>query len=150
MTSSEAVAGVKAFVASYQAAFEQLDAAAISDHFAYPAHVTSDPGEPSDIQLVSVVTRHEWAGQIERLLAMYRVIGVRSAHARPIATVELSPRLVQSAIHWELRDAAGESLYDFEATYTLARIDGAMRITALSHNELPRYRACLAGRSRTA
>jgi hypothetical protein len=39
-------------------------------------------------------------------------------------------------------------LYTFEAAYTLAQIDGALRITALAHNELPRLQECLAQQAR--
>ena len=57
---------------------------------------------------------------------------------------EISPRLVQAHIHWALHNAAGERLYDFEAIYTVIRSDGALHITAIAHNELPQYQACLA------
>jgi hypothetical protein len=46
-------------------------------------------------------------------------------------------------VHWALYDDAGRVLYAFEAAYTLASIDGALRISAIAHNEIPRYRECL-------
>jgi hypothetical protein len=74
---------------------------------------------------------------------MYRAIGFSSARIRKVATTELSPGLVQAMVHWALHDGAGRPLYEFEAAYTLAKLDGAFRIAALAHNEIPRYRACV-------
>lgn len=50
------------------------------------------------------------------------------------------------AKHWELLDRAGARLYTFAATYTLAKIEGALRIAALAHNEIPSYREYVSGR----
>jgi len=108
---------VNAFFESYRAAFERLDAPAIADHFAYPGHITSDTGE---IVLVPITTKHEWIGQIERLLTMYRAVGFASARALKVDATELSPRLVQTLVHWAPYDDAARLLYEFEATYTLA------------------------------
>ncbi len=138
--SSETTPDVSAFFESYRAAFEHFDAPAVAGHFAYPNHVTSDGGE---IVLSSITSKQEWIGTIERLLDMYRAIGVSSARVLDLAETALSPRLVHAIVHWELHDAAGQLLYDFEAAYTLAAIDGEWRIAAIAHNEIPRYRACL-------
>jgi hypothetical protein len=132
---------VSAFFESYRSAFERQDAAAVADHFAYPSHVTSDAG---DIVLIPVGNREEWVTQIERLLAMYGVVGVATARAQNVQAAELSPRLIQAAVHWSLFDKAGGVLYKFEATYTLVALEGGLRIAAISHNEVPRYRECLA------
>jgi hypothetical protein len=140
-TAPETAPGVNAFFESYRAAFERFDAPAIADHFAYPSHVTSDTGE---IVLMAVAGRQDWIAQVERLIGMYRAIKVSSARVLDLVTTELSPRLIQARIHWALHDGAGRDLYDFDAIYTLASINGALRITAISHNEIPRYRACLA------
>jgi hypothetical protein len=35
-------------------------------------------------------------------------------------------------------------LYDFEATYSLAKISGAWRIVVISHNQIPRLLRCVA------
>jgi hypothetical protein len=135
---------VTAFFESYRAAFERLDASAIADHFAYPGHMTTDTGE---IVLAPIATREEWIGQIERLVALYRTLDVRSARILDLETTELSRRLVHAVVHWALHDGMARLLYAFEATYTLAQVgaDG-LRITALAHNELPRYREYLAHR----
>lgn len=139
--SSETTQGVSAFFESYRTEFERFDAPAIARHFAYPSHVTSDTGQ---ISLSSIASMEEWIGKLERLLDMYRAIGVASARVLDLSETALSPRLIQAIVHWELRDGAGQLLYDFEAAYTLAEIDGDLRIAAIAHDEIPRYRACLA------
>ncbi len=133
---------VDAFFESYRAAFERLDAPAIADHFAYPCHITSDTGEM--VVLVSVTTKHEWIGKIEGLLAMYQAVGLSSARVVNLDATEISPRLVQTVVHWALYDNAAPMLYAFEAAYTLAHVDDGLRISAIAHNEMPRYRECLA------
>jgi hypothetical protein len=132
---------ISAFFDSYRAAFERQEAAAVADHFVYPGHVTSDAGE---ITLVPITNRQEWIGKLEQLLGMYRAIGVATAQVLDLKLIEISPRLLQAHIHWALHNAAGERLYDFEAIYTVAQTGGAFRITALAHNETPRYQACYA------
>jgi hypothetical protein len=44
----------------------------------------------------------------------------------------------------EVRGLATMRLYDFNALYTLAEINGSWLIVAISHNQIPRLRACLA------
>ena len=132
---------VNAFFDSYRGAFERQDAAAIADHFAYPGLVTSDAGE---ISLVPITNRQEWIDRLEQLLGMYRAIAVSSARVLDLTLSEISPRLAQAHLHWALHNAAGELLYDFEAIYTVAQSGGAFHITAIAHNEMPRYQACYA------
>jgi hypothetical protein len=126
---------VRAFFDSYRAVFERLDANAISEHFTFPVHVTSDSGE---VDLTSISGRDEWRGSIERLVEMYRTIGVRSVHLLRLRTENLSPRVMQAIVHWALRDDSGSDLYDFLVLYTLVEIDGALRIAAIAHDEIPR------------
>jgi uncharacterized NTF2-like protein DUF6841 len=132
---------VNAFFDSYRAAFERSDVSAIADHFAFPLHITSDTGE---IALRTIPTRQDWIGMLQQLVAMYRAIGFSFARALNLVALELSSRLVQAVVHWSLLNSAGETLYDFNAAYSLATIDGVIRITAISHNEIPKYRECLA------
>lgn len=115
---------VMAFFESYRTAFQRLDALAVTDHFAFPLHITSETGDA-----VIVAGRQDWLAQVERLVAMYRAIGFGSAQATRLEAAELSPRLFQSFVHWALYDTNGASLYDFAATYTLPRGDEALRIT---------------------
>ncbi len=138
MMARDTATAVTAFFNSYRAAFERFDAPAVAGHFVYPCHVTQ---EGDQIRLIPVATKPEWTGMLEQLLAMYRSIGVTSAHMLDLKTIELSPRLMLASLHWALHDATGRPLYDFDALYTLAEIEGGLRITALAHNELPRYHA---------
>jgi hypothetical protein len=135
---------VAAFLESYRAAFERLDGTAIAAHFAYPCHVTGDAGGEDAITPAVFPDQQSWLPQIERLLGMYRAIGFSGAGILDLATGELSPRLAQATVHWELHDGAGRPLYDFQAAYTLAEIGRALRIVAVAHNEIPQYRAYLA------
>jgi hypothetical protein len=140
-TRSNLQAEVEEFFGSYRQAVERRDAANIADHFAYPAHVTSDVGT---VALVPVTSKADWTKTIEDLLGMYRKIGFHSAVLQ-VTVTELSSLLVQGRVHWVLNDAAGALLYDFDATYTLGRFDHRLKIaSAVSHDEIPRYRACVA------
>ena len=132
---------VTAFFASYRAAFEGADATAIVDHFAFPCHVTS---EAREVTLTAITSRREGLRLVEQLLDRYRHVGVVSARPLALTASEISPRLAQALVRWGLYDGAGDLLYAFEAAYILARIEGALRISALAHNEIQRYRACLA------
>lgn len=131
------------FFASYRAAFEARDPAAITEHFAFPFHLTSD-GDPPD--LTAVPDAATWGGQIERLVGFYRDIGATSARIAEASATALSERVEQVAVHWRLHDAAGNDLYDFHACYTLADVDGSFRIVALAHDELVRVGEFLARR----
>ncbi len=141
MSTNETTSRVTDFFESYRLAFERLDASAIAEHFAYPSHITSDTGE---ILLMPVVAKLDWTHQIERLLDMYRAIGFASAHILHLVPAEVSPRLVQVVVDWALQDNAGSLLYNFRATYTLAEIGNALRISGIAHNEIPQYREYLA------
>ncbi|MEO5965115.1 MAG: hypothetical protein ABIR11_06590 [Candidatus Limnocylindrales bacterium] len=129
------------FVDAYRMAFERFDASAIANLFFYPCQITSDGGE---ISVVSVPTRDAWLPQVERLVETYRTIGVRSAEVVTLQVVELTPRLAEAAITWRLVDEAGQRLYDFDATYTLADPGVGLRITTIAHNETPYLRAAVA------
>ena len=141
MAGHDARTAAGAFFASYRAAFDRADAATVLDHFAFPCHIT---GEGREVTLTSLASREEGARLVGQLLAMYRDVGVAAARVLALTASETSPRLLQVLVHWGLDGAAGARLYAFEAAYTLARIDGALRIGAIAHNEVPRYRACLA------
>jgi hypothetical protein len=141
MTAGDAALRVDAFLESYRQAFERYDANAIAQHFAFPCHIASDS---SDVSLASVADRQEWIARLEQLLTMYRAIDVGSASILERMVTELSVHLCQAVVHWALADGGGRSLYEFEAAYTLVQTDGGLRIAAIAHNELPRYRTCLA------
>jgi hypothetical protein len=123
------------FFDSYRGAFERRDADRIVDHFAHPCHVTSDA---DGVQLAVTSGRDEWLGQIQRLIAAYDAIGMRSAEILRVTSTELARRVVQTLVDWRLRDASGAELYDFHVLYTLAEVDGRLRSVAIAHDEIPR------------
>ena len=94
--------------------------------------------------MTAIASRGDGLRMVEQILEMYRTIGVRAARPLDLTAREISPRLARALVRWGLYDAAGDLLYAFEAAYILASIDGALRISAIAHNELPRYRECLA------
>ena len=128
------------FFASYSAAFERGSAAAIVEHFAFPCHIT---GDASTVTLTLIASRDEGLRMVEHILAMYQAIEVASVRVLDLVAHDVSPHLVQALVHWALDDEAGTRLYAFEAAYMLAEIDGELRITAIAHNEVPQYHACL-------
>lgn len=128
---------VTEFFDSYRVAFACADAAAIVDHFAFPCHVTT---EAREIALTVLGTRADGERTVGQILDMYRKVGVSSARVVDLAASEISPRLAQVMVHWALENGAGVNLYAFEAGYTLVAIDGALRISAIAHNEIQRYR----------
>ena len=141
MSRNHITSQVTDFFESYRIAFEHLDASAIAEHFAYPSHITSDTGE---IALMPVVSRPEWTKQLEQLLDMYHNIGFAAAGILNLMPTELSPRLVQAVVDWELQDSTGNILYSFRAGYILVEMEGSLRISGIAHNELVQYRAYLA------
>lgn len=124
-----------AFFDSYLKAFEAFEPDAIAGHFAYPFHMTSDGDE---VGLTAIPDEAAWSAEIGRLVSFYRDVGVASARMLDASSTELSPRVEQAAIHWQLHDSSGADLYDFHGVYTLAEVAGATRIVALAHDELPR------------
>jgi hypothetical protein len=132
---------VEAFFDAYRVAFEAFDVGAVADLFSYPCQLTSDAGK---IAVTVVPSREVWAPQIERLVAAYRAIGVGSAKIIELQVKELSPQLAQATVRWGLLDGNGRTLYEFDASYTLADLGQGLRITAIAHNETPRLRALLA------
>ncbi len=135
---------VQAFFDSYRAAFERRDAAAIAGHFRFPLHVTGDSGE---VTVVSVPSVEAWLPQLERLLAAYTSMDVRTAAMLDAHTTRMSPRLAQTAVRWALQNSAGRVVYEFDAAYTIAGTGGALKITAIAHNEQLRAREALAKRA---
>jgi hypothetical protein len=133
------------FLDAYRAAFEAFDVEAIVDLFSYPCQITSDAGE---VTVTTVGSREAWVPQVERLVSAYREIGVRSAAFLELHVIELSARLAQVTVRWALADGKGRSIYDFEASYSLADHGNGMRITAITHNEMPRLRAAIEDKRR--
>jgi hypothetical protein len=134
---------IDAFFDSYRAAFLRRDAKAIAEHFRFPLHVTGDAGE---VTVVSIPSVEAWIPQLERLLGVYAQLDVKAARIREARTTRFSARLAQTAIGWALESAAGKTIYEFDATYTLVATGDALKITAIAHNEQLRAREAMAKR----
>jgi hypothetical protein len=134
---------VNAFLDAYRLAFESFDVPAILDQFSYPCQITSAAGE---ITVTVVPAREAWLPPIERLIAAYRAIGVRSAQATGLGSIELAPGLAVAGVRWSLLDSEGQPLYDFDGAYTLADRGDGLRIVAIAHNEAPKLSGMLARR----
>jgi len=141
MDSNETNAGVQEFFASYRIAFERYDSDAIVDHFIFPSHVVSDAEE---VALMPFATKQDCRVGVERVLGWHRELGVGSGRVVDYHVSELSPRLANLHLRFELCDHAQRPLYDFEGFYTLVRTQGSWRIAAIAHNQIPRLLACLA------
>jgi len=135
MASRETIAGVQAFLESYGAAFARYDAEAAADYYLLPALVASD-AEP--VALLLMATREICRAGIERVLGWHRKLGVASSRTLGFQVTELSPHLVTLDLYCQLCDASGKGLYDYRGLYTLVAQDGAWRIAAIAHNQIPR------------
>ena len=144
---SDQVSEVAAFIDSYRHAFEALDASRIAEHFAYPLHIA---GDGRDVSLATAANLQDWLGSLERLVDLYRSVGVHEARLLGLVETPIAPRLAQVLVHWGLMDLAGEPIYDFHAGYTVAKMGDGLRIVAIAHDEVPRYRAYLARRQPAA
>ena len=134
---------IQTFFDSYRAAFERRDTAAIAGHFGFPLHVA---GDSSEVTVVSIPSVEAWIPQLERLLALYAQLDVKTAKIRDARTTRFSPRLSQAAIGWALENSAGKAIYEFDAGYTLVATGDALKITAIVHNEQLRAREAMAKR----
>ncbi|HEY7875790.1 MAG TPA: hypothetical protein VIG64_11785 [Actinomycetota bacterium] len=128
------------FLDDYRSVFEQFDADAVAERFAYPCLIVGD-GDPVDLRAVG--SHAEWVEQLKMLMDIYKGFGVRTAAVLDSNAMSVTPRVIQVAIHWSLRDADDREVYDFHAVYTLVEREGALRIAAIAHDELPQIMALL-------
>jgi hypothetical protein len=143
MMSNELNEEVSAFFESYRAAFEALDVDAIANCVAYPSHITSD-GE--EVVLIPMTNRQECLAAMDAVVVLHRKLGAPAGRIHDLSIMEFSPRLVQTSLRMEVLDGTSSFLYDFQATYTLAKFSGAWRIVAIAHNQIPRLLRCVSQR----
>jgi hypothetical protein len=129
---------VKAFLEDYASAFARADKAAVADRYGYPAHaVTHDGG----VGLVAVPSREVWTAVVERILEMYRAMGVHRAELRDVRVTDVSAEVAQARVVWVLHGKGDRLLYEFEATYTLALLESRLKIVqVITENEQPKFR----------
>ena len=141
--SNELAEDVKALFQTYCAAFQALDLEAIADCVAYPSHIVSDGDE---VSLIAIANRQQCLVTMSRVVELHRQLGAPSGRIHDLSITELSPRLAQASLTMEVLDRASNHLYDFQATYSLARFSGEWRIVAIAHNQIPRLLRCAAQR----
>ena len=128
---------VRAFLDGYASAFQRLDRDAVADRYSYPAHVVTYDG---GVRLLAVPSREAWMVVIERILEMYRAMGVRGAAIRELRVSDVSPEVALARLRWALHGDGDRPLYEFDASYTLALFDGELRIVqVVSENEQPKF-----------
>ncbi len=129
---------VEMFLKIYGAGVGRRDARFLASQYAYPAHITSDSGT---VALVAVTSKRDCMRKLEEILFTYDRMGFESLTVLGLTVTELSPLLAHARVHWALNDVAGNLIYDFEMTYTLARFESGLLITSvIVHNEIPQYR----------
>ena len=141
--SNELAEDVKAFFQTYCAAFAALDVEAIADCVAYPSHIVSDG---DDVTLIAMANRQECLAAMNRVVVLHRQLGAPSGRIHDLSILELSPRLAQASLRMDVLDGTSRPLYDFQASYSLAKFSGAWRIVAIAHNQIPRLLKCVTQR----
>jgi len=138
----ELTQAAQSFLERYRITFETLSAPSIAEHFAYPVHITGDDG--GRVTLAVAESKDPWIQQLQGLLGLYRAIDVRRAEAVDIAFGHATASVVQARVRWALSSGANDPLYEFDASYTIARTADGLRVVAIAHDELTHYRACRA------
>jgi hypothetical protein len=141
MASSDTVSAVLEFYAAYRSAFDGHDAEAIVGFYRFPCHIVSDGDSVASLHFVEPASLKP---TVERVLELHRKIGVRSGRALLLEIAELSPRMAGMMLRYEMNDADGAPLYDYQGFYSLVATDDGYRIAAICHNQIPRLSACVA------
>lgn len=134
-------AAAETFIDGYRRTFESFDVAAITALYAFPVQVV---GEAGGVSVVVVPAAEAWAGQVERIVGAYRLLGVSGATVARLDVAEVTPGIAHATVTWSLHTAAGDPVYDFTTSYTLADLAGRTRIVAIAHDESPKLAAAVA------
>ena len=132
---------MRRFFDEYRATFARYDVRELARMFVFPFQVVSDS---DGVTPTAVQSHDEWLPILEQLLAAYRTLGVAVGELLDLEVIGLTPRLALARAEWELRREDGRAVYEFRAAYTLAQIEGAWRVAAIAHDEVPKLRAALA------
>jgi hypothetical protein len=141
VASSDTVSAVIEFLASYGSAFRAFDADSIVRFYSFPCHIVSDGDSVASMPFDGPASLKP---AVERVLQLHRRIGAESGRALLLEITELSPRLAGLMLRFEMQDADGASLYDYQGFYSLIATDDGYRIAAICHNQIPRLLACVA------
>jgi hypothetical protein len=123
----------------YRGAFTRGDLPALVEFFGFPLQVVS----VTDAAAVSVAQKDEWTGRLERLLDMYKQLGVMGAVPLTVEVSQPMEAVALVQVHWDLRGKGDRPIYNFTAVYTVVRTEGQLRIVSIAHDELPKLRTAL-------
>jgi hypothetical protein len=137
-------AAAEAFIDTYRRTFESFDVAAITALYDFPVQVVGDAGEAGDVSVAVVPAADAWVRQVERITGAYRLLGVSGASVARLDVAEVTPGIAQATVTWSLHTAAGDPVYDFTASYTLADVAEGTRIVGIAHDESPKLLAAVA------
>lgn len=116
---------------------------AVAAFYAYPSHLASD-AEP--VQTAVLTDPAGFKETLEPILRLYDEAGVVSGRVAALSTLDLSPQMTQALVHWEVCDAQGLVIHDFDADYTLVRQGDGWRAVSVALNEMPPLMASVARR----
>src|SRR4051794_19439529 len=134
-------AAATAFIDRYRRTFETFDLDAITACYAFPVLVVS---QGDRVTTMSVPAAEAWRPQVERIVGAYRLLGVSGSTISSLQVAPVTPGIAHATVTWSLHTAAGDPVYDFTASYTLADLDDGTRIVAISHDEAPKLLAAVA------
>lgn len=128
------------FFAHYRATFRRFERDPLSELFTFPLQLVS---ANADGVTVMSLSRDDWPAVLDGLFGAYRTLGVTDAEPLELDSLEVASGLATARVHWELRRDDGTPVYDFSAIYTVAEVDGSLRIAGIAHDELPHLAAAL-------
>jgi hypothetical protein len=114
-------ADISAFFGSYTEAFKARDLNSLAEHFSFPCHTSGDSGE---IALTLITSAADYIRLIEPLFRHYRRLGVARGTILATRVTQLSERLVQCFVDWDVKNGDGRTIYTHTASYTLVVRDG--------------------------
>jgi hypothetical protein len=130
----------------YRSAFLRADLDALAKRFGFPLQVVSVTGDQVSI---TIAGSQDWPDVLKGLLETYRRLEVAEAVLLAVESFQPMDAVANIRVHWQLQRVDGAKVYDFTAVYTLARVDGSLKIIAIAHDELSKIRAAgLDARSR--
>lgn len=126
---------IRAFFASYNAAFTALNTEGIIDHFHFPAQISTEDGG------YVFASRQEMVDDMQDFVGFYAGQGFDKVILADLAIQELSAAFVLAHVHWHLKHKDGGDLVRVRTTYVL-RMTGAEPaiIAILGHDEDTQWR----------
>jgi uncharacterized protein (TIGR02246 family) len=128
MTDEKDEAAIRALFQTYGAAFDDADAEAVAELFAFPAviwqlgegHVFEDAEDLSE--------------NIEALFEVFDEAGIVLTTPE-VRDIRIGGVAAFATVFWRQEDEAGESLHEFTCHYMLVRDDGAWRLATVYNEE---------------